>query len=349
MKTVLKNQFRFRPFFCSLVLCALLTGITSCKKDDPVEKKNEVKVSEFTPDATFVVKNAEESMPVWVNGNKNANAIILVMHGGPGSDVLDFRAYKDGLAFKKIEANYLVAYWQQRASGQSTGPDISKYYTIDQYVDDADKVIEELVKTYPGKKIVLFAHSWGGMLSSSYLKDEKRRNKIAAWIDAAGAHNGTSLLKTTTDDVNAEVDSRIAAGKNTEVWKEIKKVVKEQPEKINSIAYLLTAEIPEVVIKVDNVDFKMSSRGHSSNSYLFKEIIKRDNNPFLTDVKMPCLVLWGKYDFAVSRTYQKEFLKNIGSKDVTNVDFNASGHYMMFHEPDLFAKSILDFMSKHKL
>ncbi|MCD0467205.1 alpha/beta fold hydrolase [Flavobacterium sp. ENC] len=349
MKTVLKNQINFRSVCCVITACLLVTGITSCRKDDPKEQRNVVKVSDFTPNATFVVNNAEENMPVWVHGNKESKSIILVMHGGPGSDVLDFRMYQDGLAFKKIEVDYQVAYWQQRASGQSKGSDNSKYYTIDQYVDDADKVVDQLRKNYPEKKIVLFAHSWGGMLSASYLKDEKRRNKIAGWIDAAGAHNGTTLLQTTTDDINAEADARIAAGKDAETWKEIKEAVKEQPEKVNSLAYLVTSEIPEVVIKVNNADFKFTSRADSSNPPLFKEIVKRDNNPFLADIKMPCLVLWGKYDFAVSRTYQKEFLKNIGSKDVTNVDFNASGHYMMFHEPDLFARSVIDFMGKYKL
>lgn len=349
MKTFFKNQFNFSSVFYCAMFYVLFVSLTSCKKDDDTPKKvvdKSVKVSEFSPQATFVVNNAEESMPVWVNGNSNSKSIILVMHGGPGSDVLDFRTYKDGLAFKKIEESYQIAYWQQRAAGQSKGPDNLKYYTINQYVDDADKVVEQLRKNYPGKKIVLFGHSWGGMLSSTYLKDATRRSKISGWIDVAGAHNGKTLAENSFNDVIREINARIVLGTDIDEWKQIKKYAEENKGEINKIAYSIVDEIPEVLIKVDNDDFKKGSRFSSSNTNLFKEIIVTDNNPFLKDITMPCLLLWGKYDFAVSRVYQGEFLANIGSKAVTSVDFNSSGHYMMFQEPVLFTKAVVDFMGK---
>jgi pimeloyl-ACP methyl ester carboxylesterase len=334
-------QFFSKTNFISLSLVALFF-MSSCDKNDSDVNG---KTNQITPKPTFVLNSNEESMPVWVNGNNDSQCVILVIHGGPGSDVLDFRTYKNGLAFKKIEETTLVAYWQQRAAGQSVGSDNQKYFTIDQYVDDADKVVDQLRNKYPGKKIVLFAHSWGGMLSSSYLKDETRRTKIAAWIDAAGVHNGTNLIETTTADINAEADIRIAANENVADWKEVKTDLASNPNLYNKIAYALTQIIPEVLIKVDNDDFKFTERAISSNSLLFKEIVHTNNAPVLSNITMPCLLLWGKYDFAVSKTYRKEFLANIGSKEVRSVDFNASGHYMMFHEPDLFAKSVIDFLN----
>ena len=70
-----------------------------------------------------------------------------------------------------------MAYWQQRASGQSKGTNKNDLYTIEQYVEDADKIIDELKIKYPNREIVLFGHSWGGTLTSSYLKDSNRRKK----------------------------------------------------------------------------------------------------------------------------------------------------------------------------
>lgn len=342
MKT--KNVGHFNLSFILAFLILTLQITVSCSNDKYKKGTDRAAVSEFSPSASFVINNAEENMPVWVNGHKDSKAIILVIHGGPGSDVLDFRTYMDGVAFKKIEENFLVAYWQQRAAGQSKGTDNLKYYTINQYVNDADKVVDKLRKDYPNKKIIILAHSWGGMLSSSYLIDSKRRNKIAGWIYAAGVHNGTTLNKITISAINEEADSRIARGEDIESWEEIKNVVKENPNLANQVAYKILDFIPEVPIKVDNSDFKISDRAISSNSVLFKEIVKVDNNPYLGNVKIPCLVLWGKYDFAVSKEYKNEFLKNIGSKNVTNINFEASGHYMMFHEPNLFAESVGNFI-----
>ena len=338
MKVLLKNNY------VNAAILALTLFTASCSKSDS-DSGGDVSTTKFSPTATLVIKNAEENMPVWVDGNKDSKFIILAVHGGPGSDVLDFVNYQNGTAFKKIQEKYLVAYWQQRASGQSIGSDNKKYFTIAQYVDDTDKVVDQLQKTYPGKKIVLLGHSWGGTLTSSYLKDAAHRAKITAWIDAAGLHNGTTVFETSTIDVNTEADARIKADDKAEEWEATKKLLKENPEKINSIAYAVTQIIPEVLIKVHNdTDFKLTNRALTSNSALFEQIIKTNNNAILKDITMPCLVLWGKYDFAVSKTYRNELLQNIGSKNVTSIDFNASGHYMMFHEPDLFAKSVIDFV-----
>ncbi|MFZ1495686.1 MAG: alpha/beta fold hydrolase, partial [Saprospiraceae bacterium] len=192
--------------FSTLVVLAFFGVIfsifcfVSCEKDNNDEQ---IKM--------FSVINKSETMPVWLYGNYNSNYIILAVHGGPGSDVLDFRNYKGGLGFKQIEQTHLVAYWQQRASGQSTGPSDTTYYNITQYVEDCDKVVDQLRARFPNKKIVLFGHSWGGMLTSSYLKDANRRAKVVAWIDAAGAHNGTTLFQSSIDDINAEADKRILA------------------------------------------------------------------------------------------------------------------------------------------
>ncbi len=184
------------------------------------------------------------------------------------------------------------------------------------------------------------------MLSSSYLKDAARRDKITAWIYAAGLQNGTTMQETTIADLNTEADARIAADQNINEWEIVKNELSENPSlaTANKFAYSVTNMIPEVLIKVSNTtDFKFTTRAISSNAALFEEITKTNNNPVLKNVTMPCLILWGKYDFAVSKTYEKEFLANIASKNVTAIDFNASGHYMMFHEPELFAKSVINF------
>ena len=280
-----------------------------------------------------------------MHGKSDAKYILLAVHGGPGSDVLDFRNYKNGTGFKAIEDKFLVAYWQQRASGQSTGSNNEKYFTIAQYAEDCDKVIDVLKTRYPGKKIVLLGHSWGGMLTSYYLRDAARRAKVVAWIDAAGATHGQTLMQASTDNINAEADRRIAAGQEVKFWKETKSNLLTYPDAVNQIAYGVTEKIPEVVVKVNNSDFTINDRGYISNATLFSEIIKTDNTPYLKQVKMPSLFLWGKYDYAVPSQQRDEVIANIGSSSKKSVIFNASGHYMMFHEPQVFSKSIIDFIN----
>ncbi|QZT38818.1 alpha/beta hydrolase [Halosquirtibacter xylanolyticus] len=315
-----------------------LTLLVACGGGDKTAEK-------VYPKATFEVTNAAETMPVWIHGKENSDFILLPVHGGPGSDVLDFRTYKGGDGFKAIEKNHMVAYWQQRASGASKGSDDKKHFTIAQYVDDLDKVIDQLKDRYPGKKIVLLGHSWGGMLTSSYLKDAAHKDKIVAWIDAGGVTNGTTLMEQTKADVLKEAETRVAKKENTKYWETVISQIKSNKTNANALAYQVTQYIPEVLIKVDNhKDFAINQRGYLSNSVLFNEILKTDNTQKVSAFAKPILTLWGKYDFAVSASQKKEVEGVVDANQITNIVFPASGHYMMFHEPALFAKSINDFI-----
>lgn len=299
------------------------------------------------PEPTFFIENKTEKMPVWVYGKEDSKYIILPVHGGPGSEALDFRNYKGGIGFRTIEDDYLVAYWQQRASGQSSGVGDESLFTIDQYVDDADKVIDELKALYPDTEIILFGHSWGGMLTSSYLGDTQRSAKVKAWVNAAGVHNGTTIEETTLDDINNEADKRIEADVNVDYWNDVKQELKDNADKANALAYEVVNKIPEVPIKVDNSEFNFELKSLLSNKVLFPQILKTNNTSILASgFELPTLILWGDYDFAVSKTIRDEALQNLSSAKVTNVNFHASGHYMMFHEPELFANSMKDFIAK---
>lgn len=301
-----------------------------------------LKAQTINPAPTFTVVNSEETMPVWVYGNPDSGIILLAVHGGPGSDVLDFRNYLGGKGFRQIEKQHLIAYWQQRASGQSYGSDDSAYFTINQYVEDLDRIIEEIKSRYPDKKIALFGHSWGGMLTSSYLKKPERSGKIQAWINASGVTDSTVLLEASVLDINEEADKRINQQENIAYWKNLKDRLNNL--NANATAYALLEQIPEVEIKVNMGDFKFTQRALTSNRILFQSIKETDNTEALNNFTKPVLVLWGQYDFAVSKQIRDAALANLTKAKVTNVLFRNSGHYMMFHEPEEFARSIISFL-----
>lgn len=321
-----------------LLLASLVVFALACtKKDDaPI----------ITPTPTFTVENNHETMPVWVHGKSDAGCILIAVHGGPGSDVLDFRTYQSGTGFKKIEEDYLVAYWQQRSAGQSYGSDDTTHFTIAQYVQDLDKVVDEIKARYPNKKIALLGHSWGGMLTSSYLKEDTRRAKINGWIDAAGATDGTSFIQTTVSDLNEEADYRISINENVAYWQDIKAQILADSSNANRLAYKVVEKISQVPIKVNasGEEFILTLRAINSNLTLFDQILVTDNSATLANFNKPVLILWGKYDFAVSKQIRDKAIQNLTNAQITNILFSASGHYMMFHEPDLFASSVKTFL-----
>jgi pimeloyl-ACP methyl ester carboxylesterase len=125
----------------------------------------------------------------------------------------------------------------------------------------------------------------------------------------------------------------------------VKDILQTNQNLINYIAYKVVELIPEVPIKVNNDDFVFTTRATASNAVLFPEIVTKDYTTSLANnFNKPVLFLWGKYDFAVSKKLRDSLIPKLTANKITNISFDASGHYMMFHEPTKFSTSITDFI-----
>jgi pimeloyl-ACP methyl ester carboxylesterase len=101
-----------------------------------------------------------------VKGRKSGGAVILFLHGGPGSGIsslLSFRAYPGPL----LEERHLVAYLHQRGVMKSPAVPLTTQ-TLATHTRDVDRVVQHLRRRYPDRPLVLVGHSWGGVLALNY-------------------------------------------------------------------------------------------------------------------------------------------------------------------------------------
>lgn len=137
--------------------------ITSCKKEKYINGSG-----------NLVPKTVDEvpSIPsIFVNGcqlhseafGHPDSSIIIVIHGGPGSD------YRSLLNCKEF-ANYgfRVVFYDQAGTGLSQRFPKS-YYTSTQLVFDELSGIIAHYKTHSTQKIFLLGHSWGAILASGFI------------------------------------------------------------------------------------------------------------------------------------------------------------------------------------
>ncbi|MCK6692049.1 MAG: alpha/beta hydrolase [Thermoanaerobaculia bacterium] len=90
------------------------------------------------------------------------SALIVVVHGGPGSD---YRHLLNCQAF--AGRGYRVVFYDQRGSGLSERfPKDS--YTLQTMIDDLKAVIQHY-RTSPAQQVFLLGHSWGAILATSYI------------------------------------------------------------------------------------------------------------------------------------------------------------------------------------
>lgn len=91
-----------------------------------------------------------------------ANKMLVILHGGPGSD------YRYLLNCKAFANNgYYVVFYDQRGSGLSKRHTQSSY-SIQLMIDDLKTVIVHY-KTSASQKIFLLGYSWGAILATAYI------------------------------------------------------------------------------------------------------------------------------------------------------------------------------------
>ena len=92
-------------------------------------------------------------------------AMIVVIHGGPGSD------YRYLLKCKEFaNQGYRVVFYDQRGSGLSQRFPKSSYTSVKIMTDEVGGVIAHY-RTSPTQKVFLLGHSWGAMLATAYVNE----------------------------------------------------------------------------------------------------------------------------------------------------------------------------------
>ena len=339
----------------NLLILLVLIGSFSCKKEQDLNKVDE----------TIYVRHQGADMPVYLRGNFSSNIIILIVHGGPGGNGLEYRT---GPWTVELEEKYGMAYWDQRGQGMSQGNYDNSKLTISQMADDMDAVIKTLKFKY-GKdaEVVALGHSWGGTLTAKYMVTGNLQQNLLGWIEADGAHD---IPKNDIESIKLyrEVSAQqIAMGNNVANWQEIKdwadavdtnNITDEQSGEINANGNKVEGWLTEDgVLKTPpsggNSGASLLSpinpltsmlNGNLTNSALSSEIQQFSVTDELYKVTIPVLAVTGKYDFIVAPALAFDTYNLSSSAFKRIVVFDKSGHSPMSNEPSKFTSEVISFI-----
>jgi pimeloyl-ACP methyl ester carboxylesterase len=314
----------------------------------------------------FFLQSEGVSMPIYVFGNMASNKILFIIHGGPGDFSLGYR--NDHVA-NTVEKEFAIVYWDQRFAGGSQGNSGSSDIAL--FKSDLKKVVQ-LVKLRYGndKQLYVMGHSWGGFLAPYFLEDGNNQELFRGWIQVDGAHNYYKNDSLTKEMLLYYGKREIAANKNRDKWQAIVDYCNahaynesfDVANKLNRYAGNAEGYLDEVINKRGSIANQVLQLGDKnlpitsvvSNVYNSTFIKKIDRQAYpvpisenLYKLKLPTLLLWGKYDFVCPQGLIKDIRNNVSSTDITEKIFENSGHSPMTNEETLFWRTVVDWVKIH--
>ena len=333
--------------------------IVSCQKETITIGMN---VSE-----TFYVENNGASMRVLVEGNTSGKVFIVFVHGGPGAGNF---IYNTDYISNNIEDKYAFVYWDERNSGASQGSSNGRYLTLEQMSDDLKKVIQVIKFRYgQSSDVFILGHSFGGLLTSSFITAGNNQDMIQGWIFADGTHNYPLNDSLTRQMLLSVGQQQIALNKNKAKWEEIVQYCSvhtgsfsldesDQMVKYAEAAETYFSEVTEVdlwdLIRKNAVKYKwpltsiLMNYLYSSEAGLNKDLARTEFSTTLNKVSVPVLILFGQYDFVCPKGLGDDLYKRLSSTDKKIVISPVSGHSIMFQDEVLFCKEVNEFIRLHR-
>jgi proline iminopeptidase len=275
--------------------------------------------------ATFKAPGA--TLYVEVLGSARAAIPLVVVNGGPGFDH-SYLHVSD--AWDRIAGSRPVVLYDQRGNGRSPALAKGQPCTLADQVDDL-----EAVRVHLGApRIDLLGHSWGGYLAMAYAARHPERVAHLILCDSAAPKwSDTAFL---FKDVFPEGVARQEALGFASTLGDAKAAAASLRE---YLAMLFVSPAKRDAFLAASSGFSYST---DINAALNADLARFDLNPELLKLRMPALVLTGRFDANVAPSTAWKIHQAIaGSRFVA---FDVSGHLPFFEEPEAFVSTVESFL-----
>ena len=268
---------------------------------------------------------------------------LIIIPGGPGGTHLPYRSF-DSLS---VKSNIRIIYYDAFGRGKSDTAKNLQEYSLARDIED----IEGLRIAMKLDKISLLGHSYGSLVCQGYAV--KYGAHLSHLIIANGFHS-FMMWQENDDNSNKEIKTNYP-----EVWDTLMKVREQGSISSDAIHQEIYGRVPYGFLYAYNPD-KFVSRGQKAypnpyNTKLYYQMVGKDgdfivgndigNFDFrkqLKDLKMPVLIIAGRYDHVAVPWMQMKFKEYCPQAQF--VMFEKSGHNPQVEEPQKEFALIKQFM-----
>lgn len=314
-------------------------------------------------DETIYVRHQGADMPAYLYGDKTNQTFLIVIHGA-GSFGLSFR---DEHFIRKLEENYVVVYFDNRAQSMSQGNFPKTKDIIELMADDVEVLLEVLQHKYGSEhSYFLMGHSLGGMITGTALLEEDFQSQFNGWINVDGVFDMPSIMAWRVELLYDIADEQIALGNSISEWEAIHDQLDEIDYNSDG-AYQEVFELIVAAYELVSLDEQINSP--LSIERLYQTVIKNNpltwqvshvfNKPELTarleeysildrmqNISIPTLFTYGKYDFSVPPDSGYEAFEELNAFDKKFSIYDRTTHHPFVTESNRFTTEVKLFIER---
>jgi proline iminopeptidase len=239
--------------------------------------------------------------------------------------------------FRPLESEFTLIYHDTRGSGRSQTPANSEDINVGAFVED----LESLRTHLELDSFALIGHSHGGYIALNYALKYQRHVSHLLPLDAQlGVEEPGQDLQRTLPELAKDPRLADAAKAFSEPWQlESDRDVSALLERILPLYFMdpegeSVTELREYMSTHRIAVTTMQATDTSDGRFLVRDK--------LNTIRIPTLVLVGRYDFICSQVQAQIIHEGIrGSKLAV---FEKSGHFPWLEEPDLFFSTVTNFL-----
>lgn len=323
--------------YFQIILLSFVMALNSC-----AQTKQLIKYPDSHTDGKFYKINGANIYTVTVGEGEP----IFFIAGGPGGTHLGLRSF-DSLATK-----FKCVYFDGFGRGKSDTAKEIKEYTLERDIED----LEGLRKAMGFDKINVLGHSYGGLVAQGYAI---KYPQSTSHLIIANSFHSFEMWQRNDDNSNHEIKTNYP-----EVWEDLMKVRAEGAVSSDAIHQDIYGRVPYGFLYAYN-PAKFESRGKRKpypnpfNAKLYYQMVGKDgdfivgndigNFDFrkqLKDLKMPIMVIGGRYDRVAVPSEMIKYKKFC--PQAKYVMFEKSGHNPQVEEPEKEFPMIIDFLMDKK-
>ena len=276
------------------------------------------------PPGAYVEVNGAK---IWTESEGQGEPLVLVP-GGPGDSHSVYHPF-----FSRLAGRYRVIYYDAFGVGKSGRAKSKENYTFNRDVED----LEGLRKSLGLAKMNLLGQSYGGMVAQAYALKYPEFVKRLILIDTF--YSG-KMWQANDDSSNYEIQNQYP-----EVWEQLQKMRSQGMRSSDPEFERIYDGVPSALFyfyngskdrpmsdEASNLDVYTAIAGDDADFVIGGTIAPLDFTADLKTLKMPMLIIAGRYDRISLPRYAMDYKKY--APQATFVMMEKSGHFPFVEEPD---------------